>query len=252
MSEFSLENETALITGGGTGLGYGMASCFVQSGAGVVLVGRREQVLADAVQRLGSAASYVVQDVTQTGDAPSLLARAEEQAGAPLTILVNNAGVHIKKPAVDTTTEEFRGILESHVLSAHALNRAVLPGMIRRKKGAILLVASMTSYLGIPEVMAYAAAKSAYVGMVRCLAAEVSPHGVRVNAVAPGWIHSDLVDRVMAEDPEREKKVISRTPMGRLGYPEEIGWAAVYLCSPAARFVTGTILPVDGGAHIGF
>ena len=102
------------------------------------------------------------------------------------------------------------------------------------------------------EVVAYAAAKSAYLGMVRTLATEVSPHGVRVNAIAPGWIESAILEKAMSGDPERQRKVLGRTPLGRFGTSEDIGWAAVYLCSPAAGFVTGVVLPVDGGASIGF
>ena len=110
----------------------------------------------------------------------------------------------------------------------------------------------MTSLFGIPKVVAYAAAKSAYLGMVRTLATEVSAANVRVNAIAPGWIDSDMTRQAMAGDPARREKIIGRTPMGKFGDADDIGWAAVYLCSPAAKFVTGVVLPVDGGVSIGF
>ena len=106
--------------------------------------------------------------------------------------------------------------------------------------------------IGLPLVVAYSAAKSAYSGLVRSLAAEYGPRGVRVNAIAPGWIASDMLNAAFAGDPQRHAKVISRTPMGRLGEPDDVGWAAVYLSSPAAKFVTGMILTVDGGAATGF
>jgi gluconate 5-dehydrogenase len=115
----------------------------------------------------------------------------------------------------------------------------------------VLFVASMAALFGIPYVVAYTAAKSGLVGMVRALATELSPHGVRVNAIAPGWIRTDML-RHLDTDPERKEKILSRTPMRCFGEPEDIGNAAVYLCSPAARFVTGTVLTVDGGASIGF
>lgn len=171
---------------------------------------------------------------------------------APISILVNNAGIHIKKPAIETTSEEFQSVLTTHVCAAHALNRAVLPGMLARRHGSILLTASMASFLGVPLVLAYTAAKSAYVGMTRGLAAEVSAQGVRVNAIAPGWIESPMLRKALSGDEERSQKILSRTPSGRFGEAADIGWAAVYLCSPAAKFVTGVILPVDGGASIGF
>jgi gluconate 5-dehydrogenase len=124
--------------------------------------------------------------------------------------------------------------------------------MIQRRHGNILFIASMVSIIGMPLVIAYSAVKSAYVGMVRGLTAEVAEHGVRVNAIAPGWIESPMLRRALSGDDKRSAKILSRTPMGRFGEPDDIGWAAVYLCSPAARFVTGVLLPVDGGASQGF
>jgi len=106
--------------------------------------------------------------------------------------------------------------------------------------------------MGMPLVIAYSAAKSAYLGITRSLAAEVSPHGVRVNAIAPGWIESPMLRKALAGDEARSNKILGRTPMGKFGEPADIGWAAVYLCSFAAKFVTGMILPVDGGASMGF
>jgi gluconate 5-dehydrogenase len=124
--------------------------------------------------------------------------------------------------------------------------------MLERKHGAILFTASMTSFLGMPNVIAYSSAKSALVGMTRALSSEVAMHGVRVNAVAPGWIESAMLRKALAGDPTRENKILSRTQMGRFGDPEDIGWAATYLCSNAAKFVTGVVLPIDGGASVGF
>jgi gluconate 5-dehydrogenase len=110
----------------------------------------------------------------------------------------------------------------------------------------------MASIFGIPLVVAYSAAKSAYLGMTRTLATEVSGRGVRVNAIAPGWIDSPMLRNALSGDQARSDKILGRTPIGRFGEPEDIGWAAVYLCSPASQFVTGTVLPVDGGVSIGF
>ncbi len=249
---FRLDGAVAVITGGGSGLGLGIARCMAASGARVVLVGRRRDVLEDAARELGSAARFIAADITDTASAGGLIAQAEELAGRPVSILVNNAGVHLKKPAVETTEQEFLTVLNTHVVAAFALSRAAARGMIERGEGSILFTASMTSFLGIPNVIAYAAAKSAYVGMVRTLAAELSPHGVRVNAIAPGWIASPMLDQALAGDEARRNRILSRTPMARFGQPEDIGWAATYLCSPAAKFVTGVVLPVDGGASIGF
>jgi len=249
---FSLQDEKALITGGGTGLGLGIARAFVDAGAQVVLVGRRENELRSATESLGTAAAYVVHDITRLDNADQLIKRAESISPGPVSILVNNAGIHLKKPAHETNPHEFNNVLQTHVVAAHALVAAVLPGMIERKHGSILFTASMASLFGLPLVVAYSAAKSAYLGMVRSLASELGSSNVRVNAIAPGWIESAMLAKALAGDPKRAEKILARTPMNRFGDPSDIGAAAVYLCSPAAKFVTGIILPVDGGASIGF
>ena len=248
---FSLNGEHALITGGGTGIGLAVAQAVHAAGARVTLVGRREAELAEAVRGLGDRAAYVVHDITQFDAAPGLIARVTHDHG-PVTCLVNNAGKHLKKPALATTPAEMQDVMGTHIFGAQALAQAVLPGMIERRHGNVIFMASMASLFGIPLVMAYAAAKSAMVGMVRTMASEVSPHDVRVNAIAPGWIDTAMSRKAFAGDPQRKDKILSRTPLGRLGEPDDVGWAVVYLMSPAAKFVTGVVLPVDGGVSIGF
>jgi len=248
---FSLGGEHALITGGGTGIGLAVASAVHAAGARVTLVGRREAELAEAVRGLGDRAAYVVHDITQFDAAPGLIARVTRDHG-PVTCLVNNAGKHLKKPALATTPAEMQDVMGTHIFGAHALAQAVLTGMIERRHGNVIFMASMASLFGIPLVMAYAAAKSAMVGVVRTMASELSPHNVRVNAIAPGWIDTAMSRRAFAGDPQRRDKILSRTPLGRLGEPGDVGWAVVYLMSPAAQFVTGVVLPVDGGVSIGF
>lgn len=248
---FRLEGEVALISGGGTGLGLAIARCMASAGARVVLTGRRAAVLKEEAAAIGPQAGFVVCDVTRFKDAARVVARAQALFG-PITILVNNAGIHLKKFALETSEAEFLGVLKTHVLGSHALTRAVLPGMLRRSHGSLVFIASMAAVFGVPNVLAYGAAKSAFLGMVRLLATEVSPAGVRVNAIAPGWIETEMSRQAMAGDPARKRRVLARTPLGRFGAPEDIGAAAVYLCSPAAKFVTGAVLPVDGGVSIGF
>ena len=221
---FSLAGEIAVITGGGTGIGFGTAQAFVAAGA---------------------------RAVTDTATAPQLIERIVKKAGRP-SILVNNAGIHLKKAAVETTEAEFNSVMNTHVTAAFALSRAAAQVMIERGGGNLIFMASMASLMGIPKVVAYSAAKSAYLGLVRSLAVELAPHGIRVNAIAPGWIETPMLHKAMESDPRRKARVLERTPMGRLGHPEDIGWAAAYLCSPAAGFVNGVVLPVDGGAAIGF
>lgn len=248
---FSLRGQTALITGGGTGIGFAVARGMHAAGARVILVGRREPELAAAVGSLGPGAAYAVHDITKLDEAGTLVDRLTKEHG-PITCLVNNAGIHLKKPAIETTPEEFQKVLTTHILGAHALSRVLVPGMIERKHGTIIFMASMASLFGIPQVVAYSAAKSAMIGMLRTMATELSGHGIRVNAIAPGWIDTDMSRKALEGDPARKTKIISRTPMAKLGDPSDVGWAAVYLASPASKFVTGAVLPVDGGASMGF
>lgn len=249
---FSLESETALITGGGSGLGFGVARSFIAAGARVILVGRTEDKLKAACAELGSSAAWITGDITEMNSIGDLIGRAVAVFSSPVSILVNNAGIHLKKPACETSPTEFETVMRTHVTAAHALTAAVLPAMLARKHGSILFTASMTSFIGMPNVIAYSAAKTALVGMTRALSSEVAMHGVRVNAIAPGWIESVMLRKALAGDLVRQNKILARTPMGRFGEPEDIGWAATYLCSPAAKFVTGVVLPIDGGANTGF
>ncbi|MBK1878376.1 SDR family NAD(P)-dependent oxidoreductase [Pelagicoccus mobilis] len=248
---FSLSGQIAVITGGGSGIGQAIAGCMHKAGAQVVLIGRREDALAKATEELGDRSSYLVHDITETQKSEQLAERLIADWGK-VDCLVNNAGIHLKKPALDTSVDEFNSILETNVLGAHALISAIAPSMIKRKSGSILFVSSMASLFGIPQVLAYSAAKSAHLGMVRTLSTELSPHGVRVNSIAPGWIETEMSSKAFANDPARREKILSRTPMQKLGSPDDVGWAAVYLASAAASFVTGTVFPVDGGASIGF
>ena len=247
---FSLAGEVALITGGGTGIGRAVAECMHAAGATVVVAGRREGELAATASALGERAHYRVHDVTAFAATPTLVADITSAIG-PVTCLVNNAGVHLKKDAVETSVEEFQRVLDTHLLGAHALTAAVGPGMLARKHGTILFTASMASIFGIPKVIAYTAAKTAMVGIVKALSTELSPAGIRVNAIAPGWIETDMLRQALAADPAREAKILGRTPMNRFGRTTDIGWAAAFLASPAAAFITGVTLPVDGGASSG-
>jgi NAD(P)-dependent dehydrogenase (short-subunit alcohol dehydrogenase family) len=248
---FSLNGQAALVTGGGTGIGKAIATCMAASGARVVICGRRQDVLEEACRQMGERASFVVHDVAQSDRAEALIETVTQQAGAP-TILVNCAGIHLKKTLTQTTDAELLNLLNIHLVGAYALTRAVIAPMKQQGGGSILFISSMAAVFGIPLVSAYAAAKSALLGVVRTLAAEVSCDGIRVNAIAPGWIESDMTKNVMKDDPERFARILQRTPMGRFGVPEDIGWGAVYLASPAAKFITGQQLVIDGGVSIGF
>ena len=248
---FSLQGQRAIITGGATGLGYAIAECYIAAGAEVIIVGKTEATLKAASAELGEQCHYYVYDITQTDRADAVVKEMVETFG-DISILVNNAGNHCKKPIEQMTTADFQAILDVHVLGAFGLTRAVMPYMKATKKGSILFMASMTAFLGQPYVIAYSAAKSAYLGMVRSLATEVGAEGIRVNAIAPGWIETPMLFKAISGDDERKNKILGRTPSKKFGKPEDIGWAAVYLSSDAASFINGVALTVDGGALIGF
>jgi gluconate 5-dehydrogenase len=245
-SAFGLAEQHALITGGGSGLGLAIAECFVAAGANVTLVGTNRNKLAAACETLGDAAAYDVHDVTDFSQAGAFAGRVRRRSG-PVSILVNNAGNTIKKPIASMAFEDFRSVMDVHVGGAFAMSQAFVP-QIAEMHGSILFTASMASFLGIPDIIGYAAAKSAYVGMVRSLAAELAPEGIRVNGVAPGWIDTSLFREATAKDPSRRERIEGRIPMRRLGQGSDVGWAMTYLASAAAQYVTGHILVVDGGA----
>ncbi|SEJ62459.1 gluconate 5-dehydrogenase [Dyadobacter koreensis] len=250
-SIFSLTGKTALITGGGSGIGFYIAECMVQAGASVVLTGRRESVLQEAVEKLGGKATYFVNDITQLDTIPALVETIEKQCGV-IDILVNNAGINMKKFAVEVTDADFDRIVQTNLHAVFSMTRECGKRMIERKSGSIIMITSMAALYGIDRVVAYTASKSAVGGMVKALTTEFSPYNVRINAVAPGFIETPMMLTAMNGDPSRRDKAMDRTPMGTWGKPDDIGWAAVFLASSAAKFITGVSLPVDGGNSIGF
>ncbi len=250
-SPFSLAGKLAVITGGGTGLGLGISKAFLSAGAKIVISGRREEVLKEAVEELGEGAFYLSNDVSDTASLPAFVEEIESKHGA-IDILVNNAGINMKKFLTEVSDEEFQHIIQTNVNGLFSLTREVAKKMIPRESGSIINITSMAAMYGISDVTAYTSSKTAVLGMTRSLAVDLSPKGIRVNAIAPGFIDSPMLRKAFDSDPERERKVLSRTPMGSLGDAEDIGAAAVYLASDAAKFVTGVNLPVDGGNSIGF
>ncbi len=251
LSDFTLINKTALVTGGGTGIGLGIATAFIDAGAKVIITGRRESVLKHACGSLGKNALYKVMDLTEREKIPGMVDTIEKEIG-PIDILVNNAGIHLKKAAQDTTDEEFDRILNTNLSAVFSLTRACARKMIERKSGAILLISSMTAIFGVDRVVAYGTSKTALTGLMNNLMTEYAPFNVRINAIAPGWIESDMFLNAIDSDPDRKQKIVNRIAMNGFGKPEDIGNGAIYLCSDAARYVTGVLLPVDGGAIVNF
>lgn len=248
---FSLKDKTALVTGGGTGIGLGIAKAFVEAGAKTIITGRRESVLQDAVKALGSNAHYRVNDITDKSSISGLVEEIETNIGR-IDILVNNAGIHHKAWAQDTSDEDFERVIQTNLISVFALTRECAKYMLKRKKGSIIMIGSMAGLFGIDRVIAYSASKTALTGLVNSLTTEYAKDNVRVNAIAPGWITSNMFLNAVNKDQARKQQITNRIAMDHFGTTEDIGNAAVFLSSEAAKYITGVILPVDGGATVNF
>lgn len=249
---FSLTNKIAIITGGGSGLGFGIAHAFIDAGAKkVVITGRRQQILEDACKQLGSQADYIIHDITDSGSHTKLAKDVESWYGA-IDILVNNAGINQKKETLQVTDQDFNEIIQTNVNGLFSMTREVGKIMAVQGTGAVINITSMAALYGIPNVAPYTASKTAVLGLTRALATDLSPMGIRVNSIAPGFIESPMLHQAFNSDAERRRRVLERTPLGKLGTPADVAFAAVYLASDASRFITGINLPVDGGNSIGF
>jgi NAD(P)-dependent dehydrogenase (short-subunit alcohol dehydrogenase family) len=243
--------KTVIVTGGGSGIGLAIAQKFVQSGWQTIIMGRDAQKLQAAKESMGTLCQVVPADLSNLDAIPGLVKQLGEQFG-PIDALVNNAGINMKKEFTEVTDADFQSILTTNVAAVFALSREVVKLMLQQGGGSIINISSMASQYGIPKVIAYTASKSAIEGMTRAMAVELSPKGIRVNCIAPGFIATDMSAKALNNDPERKAKVMGRTPMGVMGKPSDIGDAALFLASDAAGYITGVVLPVDGGNSVGF
>lgn len=250
-SAFSLQGKVALITGGGSGIGYAIAQCMAAAGATVIITGRTESKLKEAISALGANVNYIVNDVTDLSQSEFLINEIVTNFGK-LDILVNNAGINLKKTALEVSNEEFNRIIHTNLSAVFSLSNAAGKQMKLQGGGSILMISSMAAYYGIDRVVAYASSKAGIEGMVHALAADLSKFNIRVNAIAPGFIETSMMKTAMSSDPDRMNKALGRTPIGYFGKPENIGWAAVFLASEAANYIAGVSLRVDGGNAIGF
>lgn len=243
--------KVALVTGGGSGLGLAIAQKFTEAGIITIIAGRDKTKLDAAKVTLGDRCHARVCDLNDLKSIPAFVQQLLNEFGQ-IDILVNNAGINMKKEFTEVTDEDFLSVINTNVVAVFALSREVVRQMLPRESGCIINISSMAAQYGLPKVIAYSASKTAIDGMTRAMAVELSPKGIRVNAIAPGFIYSAMTAKALDSDPERKAKVFGRTPMGYMGQPEDIGNAALYLASDAAKYVTGVVLPVDGGNSIGF
>ncbi|MDT0647968.1 SDR family oxidoreductase [Zunongwangia sp. F260] len=253
VQQFNLmkNNLTAIVTGANAGLGYATAKKFCDNGVTTYVNGRNEEKTLKACEELGPNAKPFILDLNNLKEIPEAVAKIAKEAGA-IDILVNNAGINMKKEFMEVTDEEFQSILHTNVTSVFVMSREVSKFMKEKNSGSIINISSMAAQYGIPKVIAYSASKTAIEGMTRAMAVDLAQHGIRVNCVAPGFIKTNMSGKALDSDPERKNKVLSRTPMGRLGEPSDIGDAVFYYATTQSKFTTGTILPIDGGNSIGF
>ena len=241
----------AIVTGGGSGIGYGIAEKFIEQGIITILVGRDENKLQQAQSSLGPKAHYKTCDLTDLKTIPALIESIITQFGR-IDILVNNAGINMKKDFIEVTDEDFQKVLTTNLCSVFSISREVVKDILRHGSGSIINISSMAAQYGLPRVIAYSASKTAIEGFTRAMASELSVHGIRINCIAPGFIETAMTAKALNDDPPRKAKAMGRTPMGKMGKVSDIGAAAAFFASDEAGYITGTVLCVDGGNSIGF
>ncbi|WP_069268986.1 SDR family NAD(P)-dependent oxidoreductase [Paraburkholderia nodosa] len=249
---FDLSGKVAVITGGASGIGLGIARGMVAAGARVVLIGRDRWKGRAAIESLsgGSANGHFIQaDITNHGECTKAIEQAEQHFGC-LNILVNNAGMNIRKQGHELGSEEWQQIVDTNLSGAHFCAQAIHGAFTRAGGGKIINIGSMLSLFGTTYGSAYAASKGGIVQLGKAWAVEWAPHNIQVNTLLPGWIESDLTAEAKRLFPDLEASILSRTPQGRWGKPEDLAGIAVALCSSECDFMTGAVIPVDGGYSV--
>jgi 2-deoxy-D-gluconate 3-dehydrogenase len=246
MKLFDLQGKAALVTGGNGGIGLGMARGLAQAGARIAIAGRDKSKNAEALKSLGEKAIALEADLRDEKSCRAMVEQAAERLGR-LDILVNNAGTNIRKPPQDYSLEEWKLVLDTNLTSAFVASQTAYPHMKRTGGGKIVNIGSMMSIFGASFVAPYGASKGGIVQLTRALACAWAKDNIQVNAVLPGWIDTALTRQARKDIAGLHERVLARTPAARWGAPEDLSGIAVFLCSPASDFITGTAIPVDGG-----
>jgi 2-deoxy-D-gluconate 3-dehydrogenase len=249
MNPFDLKGRAALVTGGNGGIGLGMAQGLAQAGAAIAIAGRDQSKNSAALAQLrdlGVKAVALKADLRDEKSCRAMVEQAAEKLGR-LDILVNNAGINIRKAPQDYTLEEWHEVMDTNLTSAFVASQAAYAHLKRAGRGKIVNIGSMMSIFGGGYLSPYGASKGAIVQLTRSLASAWARDNIQVNAILPGWIDTALTRRAREELKGLDERVLSRTPAGRWGEPADLAGIAVFLCSTASDFVTGTAIPVDGG-----
>ena len=248
---FDLTGQVAVVTGGTGGIGRGIALGLAEAGAAVAVLGRNEeknQRVLSELKAIGVRSMAVRVDVADRVGLEPALNSVEAELGG-ISILVNNAGnVSLSGGVLREKSEDWDKVIETQLNAVFLLSKLAARSMVRQKRGKIINIGSMYSYFGSGLIPSYSAAKGAIVQLTKSMAIELAPHNIQVNAIAPGWIETDMTAPVRSMPMNDE--ILARTPAGRWGQPEEIAGTAVYLASQASNFVTGTTIRVDGGYAI--
>ena len=240
-----LKDKTAIITGGGTGIGLATARAFCKEGAKVILFGRRKEKLEKAVEKLGGSAIIVQGDMTNNNDLDKLINETLHNF-KKIDILVNNAGLFNGSPLHEISDSQWDEIMDINIRSVFQLTRRVLPAMLSQKYGSIIHISSILGLIAVPQVAAYNVSKGALNQFSRSIAVEYGSSGIRSNSICPGLIATDMTADLM-KDADLMKEWSKEYPIGRFGKPEDVANACLYLAIDESSFVTGIILPVDGG-----
>ena len=249
MTLFDLTGRLAVVTGARRGIGRAMARALAEAGADVIGVSASLEESGSAVEKDVRAAGRTFEAIrTDFADPEAVRALGENLAARerPVDILVNNAGTIRRAPAAEHSDADWELVLQVNLNAQFALTRAVGAAMVARGRGKIIFTASLLSFQGGITVPGYTASKHAIAGLTKALANEWAPHGVNVNAIAPGYIATDNT-QALQDDPARSRAILDRIPAGRWGAADDLGGATVFLASDAAAYVHGTMLPVDGG-----
>jgi 2-dehydro-3-deoxy-D-gluconate 5-dehydrogenase len=254
-SPFALNNRVAVVTGGNRGIGRSLALGLARAGAAVAILARdqaKNQAVLEELQAIGVPAMAAQLDVTERSSLADAMAQVERELGS-VDVLVNNAGVvRVSGGVLEETEADWDTVMATHLHATFLLSKLAATSMAKRKRGKIINLASMYSYFGSGVVPSYSAAKGAIVQLTKSMAIELAPHNIQVNAIAPGWIATEMTAMVRdsPDFAEFQKMILSRTPAARWGEADEVAGAAVFLASDAANFITGTTLPVDGGYSV--
>jgi 2-dehydro-3-deoxy-D-gluconate 5-dehydrogenase len=247
---FDLTGKVAIVTGGNGGIGLGMAQGLAQAGARIAVVGRNAEKSAAAAKGLADEAKVetlvVTADLAQADQVERVAAEVLDRFGR-IDILFNNAGINIRKPPQELTLDDWRTVLDVNLTSAFVLSKAVYPAMKRAGGGKIINIGSMTSIFGSSFAAAYAASKGGIVQLTKSMALAWAPDHIQVNAILPGWFDTELTEKARQEIPGLHERVLARIAHGRWAKPADMAGTAVWLASPASDYVTGIVVPVDGG-----